>query len=343
MSVDLPRLLGSRRVRWVLIAASVLGLIIGIDTLLLHLRLDPLADVRAYYDAGARLNAGLPLYEQTATTNDPGFYRYPPLLAIAFRPLALLPYETAALIWEAFLIVLFVGTLVRLGLRNEWTWIVSGWLAAPIAWSLAVGQAQIAVTFLVALGTPWAIALAGHLKILPVIVAVYWLGRRDRRALGRFVAWLVGLTVLTFILEPAGTIAFLGFSDLAQVGDVRNLSLYEISPVLWAAFVVGLLVVAWRYAATPAGWPLAVAASVLATPRLLLYQLSTLQAGVRSPGDDGPGASGLQEDRPTLGPEQDNNDDPDGQPPALVGERRGEEGGDQRELAADDDEGGQHE
>ena len=119
MMADVPPLLRSRRVRRVLIAASVLGLIIGLDTLVLHLRLDPLADVRAYYDAGARLNAGLPLYVQTATTDDPGFYRYPPLLAIAFRPLALLPYETAALIWEAFLIVLFVGTLVRLGLRNR--------------------------------------------------------------------------------------------------------------------------------------------------------------------------------------------------------------------------------
>ena len=202
MMADVPRILRSRRVRWVFIAASVLGFIIGLDTLLLHLRLDPLADVRAYYDAGARLNAGLPLYVQPATTDDPGFYRYPPLLAIVFRPLALLPFETAALIWEAILIVLFIGTLVRLGLRNEWTWIVTGWLAAPIAWSLAVGQAQVAVTFFVALGTPWGVALAGHLKILPVIVAIFWIGRRDWGAVGRFVAWLVGLSVLTFVLEP---------------------------------------------------------------------------------------------------------------------------------------------
>ena len=134
------------------------------------------------------------------------------LLAIAFRPLALLPYETAALIWEGFLIILFVGTLVRLGLRNPWTWIVSGWLAAPIAWSLAIGQAQVAVTFLVALGAPWAIALAGNLKILPIIVAVYWLGRRDWRAIGHLMGWLVGLAVLSLVLEPAGTIAFIGFS-----------------------------------------------------------------------------------------------------------------------------------
>ena len=86
MAIDVPRLFASRRVRWVFIAASVLGLVIGIDTLILHLRLDPLADVRAYYDAGARLNAGQPLYIQPATTDDAGFYRYPPLLAIAFRP-----------------------------------------------------------------------------------------------------------------------------------------------------------------------------------------------------------------------------------------------------------------
>ena len=185
----------TRRVHWVFIAGSSVGLVIGLSTLVLHLRLDPLSDVHAYYDAGARLNAGQPLYVQSATTDDAAFYRYPPLLAIAFRPLALLPFDTAALIWEAFLIVLFVGTLVRLGLRNEWTWIVTGWLAAPIAWSLAIGQAQVAVTFLVALGAPWAVALAGNLKILPVIVALFWIGRRDWRAVGLFAAWMVGLVV----------------------------------------------------------------------------------------------------------------------------------------------------
>jgi hypothetical protein len=335
MMADVLRMLRSRRVRWVLIAASVLGYIIGLDTLVLHLRLDPLADVRAYYDAGARLNAGLPLYVQPATTDDPGFYRYPPLLAIAFRPLALLPFETAALIWEAFLIVLFIGTLVRLGLRNEWTWIVTGWLAAPIAWSLAIGQAQVAVTFLVAIGSPWAIALAGHLKILPVVVAIFWIGRRDWRAVGRFGAWLVGLAVLTFVLEPAGTIAFIGFTDLAQVGEVQNRSLYAISPLLWAAFVVGLLVLALRYAPTKAGWALAVSASVLVSPRLLMYQLSTLQAAVRSPDDGGSVGDGLAEDGPALTGEHHADGDGDPHPPAFEGERPGQRRGQQGKLAPD--------
>ena len=296
MIADVLLLLRSRRVRWVLIGASFLGVAIGLDTLFLHLRLDPLADVRAYYDAGARLNAGMPLYVQSATTDDPGFYRYPPLLAIAFRPLALLPFETAALIWEGILLVLFAGTLARLGLRNQWTWIVTGWLAAPIAWSLAVGQAQVAVTFLLAMGSPWAIALAGHLKILPVIAAIFWIGRRDWRSLRVFVAWLVGLGLLSLALEPAGTIAFLGFTDLAQVGNVQNRSLYAVSPALWAVFVVVFFAIAWRYAPSRAGWALAVAASVLVSPRLLMYQVSTLMAAVRDPAV-APGAAASATDR----------------------------------------------
>jgi hypothetical protein len=334
MMADVPRMLRSRRVRWVLIAASVLGLIIGLDTLVLHLRLDPLADVRAYYDAGARLNAGLPLYVQPATTDDPS-HRYLRCSPSPFGRSPLLPYETAALIWEALLIVLFIGTLVRLGLRNEWTWIVTGWLAAPIAWSLAIGQAQVAVTYFVALGSPWAIALAGHLKILPVVVAVYWIGRRDWRAVGRFAAWFVGLAVLTFVLEPAGTIAFLGFTDLAQVGAVQNRSLYAISPWLWAAFVVGLLALALRYAPTRVGWPLAVAASVLVSPRLLMYQLSTLQAGVRSPGDGGSGGERLAEGGPAFAGEHHSDHEDDAQPPAFVGQRPRQRRGQQGDLAPD--------
>lgn len=285
------------RVRLVLYAAALVGALVGLDTLVLHLQLDPLADVRAYYDAGARLNAGIPLYEQTATTDDPGFYRYPPLLAIAFRPLALLPFETAALLWEALLIVLFLGTLVRSGLRNRWTWIVAGWLAAPIAWSLAVGQAQVAVTFLVALGAPWAIALAGHLKVLPILVAVYWLGRRDRAAIVRVVGWVAGLAFLSFVLEPNGTIAFLTFSDLAQVGDIENRSLYAISPVLWVASVVVLVALSLRYANSRAGWALAVLLSVFATPRFFMYQASTLQAAVRPPDDPSPAQAAATEAR----------------------------------------------
>jgi hypothetical protein len=267
-----------RQLRYVLIAAAILGAIIGIDTFVLHLRFDPLADVRAYYDAGARLNAGEPLYIQTATTDDPGFYRYPPLLAILFRPLALLPYETAALIWEAIVIASFVATLFRLGIRKVPTWLLVGWLAAPIGWSLAIGQAHVPMTLLMAIATPWSIAFATNLKLFPALLAVWWLGRREWRQLALFAGWLGGLLLFQFVLEPEATVAFFGFTGLAQVGDVQNWSLYRISPVLWAVSVVGLLLVAIRLAPTRYGWVAAVCLSVFATPRLLMYQLSALLA-----------------------------------------------------------------
>jgi hypothetical protein len=141
------------------------------------------------------------------------------------------------------------------------------------------------VTLLVAVGSPWAIAVAAHLKIFPALVAMWWLGRRDWRSLGWFVAWLAGLGLVQLVLEPAGTLAFLGVFNLGQVGEVRNLSPYAISPVVWVGLVLVGAYVVLRLAPGRWGWAAAVAFSVLASPRLLVYQLMTLVAGTRAPDD----------------------------------------------------------
>jgi hypothetical protein len=277
-----PVAAGRRVLLAVVATLAAFGFVIGVQVTLIHLQTDPLADVRAYYDAGARLNAGLSLYEQPAGTDDPDFYRYPPLLAIAFRPLALLPFEAAGAIWEGLMIAAFAVTLRRTGLGRR-TMVAIGLLAFPIGWSLVIGQAQVPVTMLMAIGSPWALALATHLKLLPALAAVWWLGRGDRRSVGRFLAWLVGLTLLQLVLEPRGSLAFPGFLSLEQVGGVRNWSLYAISPVAWLAFVAVGTLVALRLAPTRYGWAAAVVLSVLATPRLLLYQLMSLLAALREP------------------------------------------------------------
>jgi hypothetical protein len=270
-------------VRIVLRLAAVIGVILGIETTILHLATDPLADVRAYYDAGARLNAGLPLYVQAAGVNDPAFYRYPPLLAIAFRPLALLPYHVAAIIWESVVIGATILTFKRLGIREP-VLLVGAWLALPIMWTVSIGQAQALITFLLAVGAPWAVALAANIKLFPALAAIYWVGRREWRTLGIFAAWMVGIIAFQFILEPTATLDYIGFIGLGQVGEVNSLSLYGISPLLWAVSLVVLVVVALRLAPTRWGWAAAVVLSVFATPRLLNYQLSTLLAGMGGPG-----------------------------------------------------------
>jgi hypothetical protein len=281
MSTPAPHSTG-RTANLVLFSLAVLGALVGLGVFLIHLGSDPLVDIRAYYDAGARLNAGLPLYEQAATTNQAEFYRYPPLLAIAFRPLALLPFETAAIIWEAIVVASLALLIVwlRPGFRGR---LMLGILAMPILWSLAIGQAQIPMTLLMAVGTPWSLAFATHLKVLPALAAIWWIGRRDWRSLAQFAAWVVGLGIVQLVLEPAGTLAFPAVFTLAQVGEVRNFSPYVISPILWAALVAAGAIVALRLAPTRWGWAAAVALAVLATPRLLLYQLMTLLAGLREP------------------------------------------------------------
>ncbi|HUQ77845.1 MAG TPA: glycosyltransferase 87 family protein [Patescibacteria group bacterium] len=271
-----------RRLNLALVAIGALGLFLGVAWLATNIPSELLVDVRAYYDAGARLNAGEPLYAQTVSTNESAFYRYPPLLAIAFRPLALLPFPVAAAIWEAVVVASLVGLLllIRPGVRG---WSLAGMLALPIAWSVVIGQAQVPVTFLMAIGSPGALALATHLKVLPALAAIWWIGRRDWNALGRFAAWSVGLAVLQLILEPTGSLAFPSVFNLGTVGEVINWSPYAISPTLWAALLVVGTIAAWRLAPTRWGWAAAVTLSVLATPRLILYQLMTLLAAARQP------------------------------------------------------------
>jgi len=286
-----------RGLRVAVIVFAGFGLLLGIEVLILHLSTDPLADVHAYYDAGARLNAGLPLYEQSADPNYNDYYFYPPLLAIAFRPLALFPFTTAALIWEAILIVATVLTFRRIGLREPIV-LAACILALPILWTLAIGQAQALVTMLLAYGTPFGVALAANIKVFPGLVAIYWVGRRQWRRLGAFAGWMAVLIGFQFILEPEATLGYLDFLRLDLVANVQNLSLYAISPLLWQASVVVMAVIALVLARTRWGWPAAIVLSVFATPRLLSYQLSTLLAAFRRTDSDDHGP-----DRQPSGPD----------------------------------------
>jgi hypothetical protein len=281
-SADIRAALRAPNVQRVLVAAAVLGILLGINTLIRHLSSDPLADIHAYYDAATRLNQGLPLYAQTATTNQAEFYRYPPLLAIAFRPLALLPFGAAAAIWEILVLGSMVATIavLRPGRRG---WLLFGMLALPIIWSLTIGQAQVPVTLLLAIGSPWSVALATNLKVFPALVVIWWLGRRDWASLGRFAIGLAVLGVVQLVLEPAGTLDYPSVFNLGQVGDVNNISPYGFSPLVWGLLVVVGAVAAFRLAPTRWGWAASVALSVLASPRLLVYQLMTLVAGLRAP------------------------------------------------------------
>jgi Glycosyltransferase family 87 len=270
------------RLRLLLFAAAVVGTMAGAWTFVQHLATDPLADVRAYYDAGQRLNAGLALYPPMSNPDAAAFYRYPPLLALVFRPLALLPFDAAALLWELVMLVAFVLALRRIGMRTE-TLLALGILALPVAWTISVGQAQMLVTLLLAVAAPWSVALAAQLKLTPALAALFWLSRRDFRACAEFAACTLVLVLVQLALAPQATLDFLATLTTAQVGHVNNWSPYLLSPVLWLAMVIGGVLVAARLGRTRWGWAAAVALSVLATPRLLTYMFGSLLAALSDP------------------------------------------------------------
>jgi hypothetical protein len=267
-------------IRWLWIAVVVLFALGGIRMLLFHLSYDPFADIHVYYDAAARLNAGQPLYP-------PGARIYPPLFSILFRPLALLPFEVAAAIWEIIVIAALGLTLWRIGIRRPATWWAVLVLSIGIAWTLAIGQVEAIITLLLAIGSPFTVALAGNIKIFPLAVGIYWLTRRDWQHLGRLIGWTASLVVLQLVLDPADTLAFpgtLGPGQIAsEVTSVGNLSPFVISPLVWAVVVVIEVAVAFRLGRTRWGWAAAVGLAVLAPPRVFSYNLMTLLACLGGP------------------------------------------------------------
>jgi hypothetical protein len=265
-----------------LVALAGLGAFAGVYVLFHHLTTDPLADARAYYDAARRLNAGEPLYPPGIDPSSNRIYLYPPLLAIILRPLALLPYLQFALVWEALVVVSFTLLLRRLG-AGFWTFVALGLLGLPVAWCLAIAQAHLPLTLLLAIGQPWSIALASNLKLFPALAALWWLGRRDHQAVGAFAGWMMVLALAQLILAPGDSLSFFPSVGLAQLGEVRNISPFVISPWLWGVGVAAGIVAAIVLAPTRWGWPTAVALATLASPRLLVYMLTGLLAAVRDP------------------------------------------------------------
>lgn len=276
-----PRLRHAARLT--IFALAVVGALAGIGVAYLHRVGDPMADARAYYDAATRLNQGQPLYPAGADPNVADFYRYPPLLAIVLRPLALLPYWAFALLWEAIVVASLALLIRHLGVRSQRTWVAIGLLGIPIGWALSIGQAQVPLTLLLAIGQPWSIALATNLKLFPALAALWWIGRRDYEATIAFALWTGLLAIGQWILEPAGTASFFRTVGLSEVGDVRNISPYAISPQLWVVLLVVGAAVTLAAARTRWGWPIAAALATLSPPRLLVYGLTSLLACLREP------------------------------------------------------------
>lgn len=151
----------------------------------------PNADFFDFYAGAAAIRDGADLYR----VNDGG-YIYPPLLAVALRPLTLLEPATAAHVWTLLLAVLLAAC---------------AWLMADEAQQrLGLGfsrlrTAALASLVVVLLGLTWKSEFqwgnSNLLVLLPTILALRWAGRR-RLLCGGALALSVSIKYLTIATLP---------------------------------------------------------------------------------------------------------------------------------------------
>jgi MFS family permease len=260
-------------------------------------------DAATYYAAGERLNTGHSLYvlspgDRYVPLNPPYWTApllSPPLIAVLFRPLALLPIDLA--------VRLFVGLEV-LGIAAVITSLVQDRRTAliAIAMSVSLGLAMVLgnVNGLLLVGyvvvwrfrdRPWigaVVAVMGVVKIVPFVLIAFLATRRDRRTWAWFLAGLLGAISVSVL--GAGWHAHLDYLGVLATSHAQPLSLPDLLGTPWIspAILLGGTIVA---AFLPSAWSfrVGIATIVIGTPAVGVAIASQLFAIVT------PAPSAMQE------------------------------------------------
>jgi hypothetical protein len=243
-----------------------------------------LNDEYAYWQAGARVWAGQPLYDAAAAPNTPYAYWYPPPLAQVMAPLtAVLSADVFALLWTALLL----ACLWWLGGRDP---LVALALVAflPVAVELRVRNVHLVIAVLAVLALRrsslfWIPATA--LKITPGLGVLYEAAAGRWREAAKAAVVGAAVLVVSVVLAPAAWREFLEIVG-ARAGTDGG-SLFPAVP-FWARLAAGvvLTVVAGRLAARASargasprgGEALLIVALVVANPTLWATAFSMLVA-----------------------------------------------------------------
>jgi hypothetical protein len=228
-----------RRIIRALLIACPLSLVAVFSLVWLALGGHP-GDAGTYLAAGERLNAGHQLYTLSPGDNlvllNPPYWTVPllspPFIAVAFRPLALLPANTGVYLWWAAMIACTVSAvsllLVRAPLRTS---AAIGILALPVAIQLMVGNLDSAL-LLGMIGVWWlsqrehqtaAGVIAGFMfiaKLTPFPI-VWWLvvTRRWGSVRAAILAVAIGMLISVAGSGPESHFAYLGVvHDTNQIG-----------------------------------------------------------------------------------------------------------------------------
>jgi hypothetical protein len=237
------------------------------------------ADGGAYYDAAFRMTHGQPLYPPVNPEAHEVF-RYAPWFAVAWIPLTLLPRDIALHGWSLAMLVCAAAAVWPLLRRPSWARVA---LAALVGQTLAetamFGNAHPLVVALLVWTVgrrtfPAWVGVAASLKLVPLAFALVWAGRRQW---GR-VAVAVGVAALLF-----APMLLFDLSSYPTDPGTGLLSIYAVSPPLWAAVaVVSLVATLWLAArGSPYAWVAAAVLMFLGPPRVVTSYLGFLLMAVQ--------------------------------------------------------------
>lgn len=254
--------------------ASVLIALVAWTELNRALNVNIGSDMDAYWEAALRLRDGEPLYRPGSET-DSDLYRYAPWFAALWVPLTYLPKDAVFVAWMTVLVaaaILSVAPLAREGVAG---WAVLAFLLPFQLEGAAYGNVQPLLVLWLVWGAPrrsgplW-IALGASLKVVPIVLAVVYAGRGEWR---RFT---VTLAITALLVAPMLFFDLSGYST--EIGS-GQMSLMQVSPVLFWAVLLATVGMTYRLARTRYAWLAGSTAMVAALPRFLLYQLGFLLVG----------------------------------------------------------------
>jgi hypothetical protein len=158
-------------------------------------------DGLAYWLAGQRLVAGLPLYDMHATSVTPFAYWYPPVLAQVLAPFtAFVPQPVFVWGWLA----LTVTALWQL-VERRLALLAAAPLFLPIALELWFRNVHLLIALVVVLGLRgrwWLLALGAVVKLAPGVAAVYLFAAGRRREALLVIALGLVICAASALLAP---------------------------------------------------------------------------------------------------------------------------------------------
>jgi hypothetical protein len=268
-----PRSLAIRLARLVALAL-IIGL--GVNHVWWSISDWHLSDMNAYWDAGLRLRSGEPLFPAVTNVTASEVYRYSPWFAWLWAPITVLPRELVNVAWSGVLVGASVAAIIPLARRRAWIG-VAFFLPILIGISAIGNVHALLVASLVHTverrsGPLW-IGVAASLKLLPILLVIPYVGRRQW---GRAA---VALGVAAALLAP-----YLMYDLSNYVTSAGGGGLLWDWPPLYAAAVAAALAVAVWTARSRFGWLAASAAVVVAIPRSFVYDVTWALVG--APADE---------------------------------------------------------